>query len=265
MLPKGGEVGINTSELDVYDQHLMTAVVEKAERAGKKVIPLIVPTNNPLHAVLTTAKDIQANEVIIGASNKFTAEVQLEQVAFYWISMHGGKPIPMTVRILGRDRDVYYDIDGGHRIPKMADKARSIEELRASGAGVKRMLFVHDGTHACTDLFQSVVTMLDEEVVLDMAATLSASKSQVRKAIKRDEERAKRIGREMQVHYASGDPGADIVRFALEGQYEVIVLPLPDERPDGLHWPEWIGHVLNNAHCRVFMAANPVIPKAMAQ
>ena len=39
-------------ELDTYDQQLMTAVVTVAEKAGKEVKPLIVPTNNPLHAVL---------------------------------------------------------------------------------------------------------------------------------------------------------------------------------------------------------------------
>src|SRR5439155_1886151 len=41
--------------LDSYDQQLMTAVVERAEKAGKHVTPLIVPTNNPLFAVLNTA------------------------------------------------------------------------------------------------------------------------------------------------------------------------------------------------------------------
>src|SRR6201997_641624 len=41
-----------TEDLDSYDQQLMTAVVQRAERSGKKVKPLIVPTNNPLYAVL---------------------------------------------------------------------------------------------------------------------------------------------------------------------------------------------------------------------
>ena len=30
----------------------MTAVVDRAEKLGKRVLPLIVPTNNPLNAVL---------------------------------------------------------------------------------------------------------------------------------------------------------------------------------------------------------------------
>src|SRR5262249_9076721 len=52
-------------ELDRYDQELMTAVVNFSEKVGKQVKPLIVPTNNPLHAVIRTAKELQAQEVIM--------------------------------------------------------------------------------------------------------------------------------------------------------------------------------------------------------
>src|SRR5262249_39125661 len=118
-------------DLDTYDQQLMTEVVQKAERAGKEVKPLIVPTNNPLYAVLNTAKDLQAHELIMGASNKYTADEQLEQIAFYWISLHSGNPAPLTVRILSRDRDMYLDLGGGNRIPKISERrARSVAELR---------------------------------------------------------------------------------------------------------------------------------------
>ena len=134
----------------------MTAVVELAEKAGKQVKPLIVPTNNPLHAVLTTAKDLQAHEVILGASNQYTADEQLDQIAFYWINLHGGNPAPLTVRILSRDRDIYLDLGGGNRIPKISErKARSVAELRAAGVGVDRVLLLHDGTPASSDLFQA--------------------------------------------------------------------------------------------------------------
>src|SRR5262249_4907006 len=127
--------------LDSYDQELMTAVVQRAERAGKQVKPLIVPTNNALYAVLQTAHDLQAHELIMGASNKYTADEQLEQAAFYWINLHGGQPAPLTVRILSRDRDLYFDLAGGNRIPKISERrARSVAELRAAGVGVDRVL-----------------------------------------------------------------------------------------------------------------------------
>ena len=54
--------GCDSSEhaLDTYDQQLLTAVVNHAEKLGKTVTPLMVPTNNALHAVLNTAKDLPA-------------------------------------------------------------------------------------------------------------------------------------------------------------------------------------------------------------
>ena len=65
----------------------MTAVVDRAERAGKEVRPLIVPTNNPLHAVLKTAQDLQVQELMMGASNKYTADEQLESCRICGISV----------------------------------------------------------------------------------------------------------------------------------------------------------------------------------
>src|SRR5262249_8630006 len=152
--PPGGE--LLPHELDSYDQQLMTAVGQRAEKAGKEVKPPTVPPKNPLFAGIPTAKDLQAQELIMGASNKYTADEQLEQIAFYWISMHDGQPAPLTVRILGRDRDVYLDLGGGNRIPKISERrARSVAELRAAGVGVNRVLLAHDGSPGNSDLFQA--------------------------------------------------------------------------------------------------------------
>ncbi len=90
LAPVGEVAPAEQGEMDAYDQKLMTAVVDRAEKAGKQVKPMIVPTNNPLHAVLKTAMDLQAQELILGASNKYTVDEQLEQIAFYWINLHGG-------------------------------------------------------------------------------------------------------------------------------------------------------------------------------
>ena len=98
VVPQGASFN-ESIDLDTYDQQLMTAVVQVAERAGKEVKPLIVPTNNPFHAVMRTAKSIQAHEVIMGASNKYTADEQMDQIAFYWITLHDGQEAPLTVRI----------------------------------------------------------------------------------------------------------------------------------------------------------------------
>ncbi len=263
--PPGGEVGTAKVDLDSYDQHLMTAVVERAERAGKKVIPLIVPTNNGLHAVLKTAKEIDAQELIMGLSNKFTAEEQLDQIAFYWISLHEGQPPGLTVRILSRNRDVYFDLDGGNRIPKISERqARSVAELRAAGVGADRVLLAHDGTPGSSDLFQLVLTVLDPQVALDVVV-VTADAAEVANGhdlVQQDQERAARLGRELQVYPVKGELGPGIVRLAQEGHYDLIILAAPVDRPrnGSQSWSAWTDHVLHQAHCPVFLAMHPVIP-----
>jgi amino acid transporter/nucleotide-binding universal stress UspA family protein len=265
MIIPGGEVGTGRLDLDTYDQQLMTAVVERAEKAGKKVRPLIVPTNSPLHAILRVAAEIKAQEVVVGASNKFTAEEQLDQISFYWISLHDGRPPGLTVRVLSRDRDVYFDIEGGNRIPKFGERhARNVADLRAAGLGVHRVLLLHDTTSVSTDLFFWVLTMLDPKVVLDVVAVPPPEESAVPAdgVLQREQERARSLGREIHVETLGGNYGPDVVRLARDGHYELIIVPLPQERPiekGRLCDPE-MSYVLSHAHCPVFLAAHPVIP-----
>jgi amino acid transporter/nucleotide-binding universal stress UspA family protein len=268
VVPPGGEAAVSTQDLDVYDQHLMTAVVERAEKAGKKVKPLIVPTNNALHAVLKTAKDLHAQELVLGASNKFTAEEQLDQIAFYWISLHDGHTPPLTVRILSRDRDVYFDLEGGNRIPKIGERqARSVAELRAAGVGVDRVLLVHDGTPASADLFRWVLTILDPEVALDLAQVGPEEHAHLAPgALTQDREQAQRLGRKLEVLVPQqGDPGPELVRLAREGHYDLIVIGLPEGRLHVSDWPGWTDYILSNAHCPIFLAVHPLIPKEVVQ
>ncbi|HEY7428761.1 MAG TPA: APC family permease, partial [Gemmataceae bacterium] len=265
LMPLGGSVD-EQPDLDTYDQQLMTAVVQLAEKAGKQVKPLIVPTNNPLHAVLTTAKDLQAHELIMGASNRYTADEQMEQIGFYWISLHGGNPAPLTVRILSRERDIYLDLSGGNRIPKISERqARSVAELRAAGVGVDRVLLLHDGSPSSSDIFQGVLTMLDPQVVLGIVPVVPPGSEPLNGhgIVYQDEERARQLGRELQVLQLPVLDGQAIVDRASRDQYDLIILPLSDESPsnplDTLD--ERSRFIVRHAHCRVFLATHPVIPQ----
>ncbi len=266
MAPTGEALAGNADDLDAYDQKLMTAVVDKAEKAGKQVKPLIVPTNNPLHAVLKTAMDLQAQELIMGASNKYTVDEQLEQIAFYWINLHGGNTAPLTVRILSRERDVYLDIGGGSRIPKISERsAKSVAELRAAGVGVDRVLMLHDGSRANSDLFSAVLTMLDPQVALGvLPVSQNGAEAFTRDgAVQLDEERARKLGRGLTVLDMPKADGAAIVERVRKDQYDLVILPLPEETPTNLvgALDERARYVLKNAHCRVFLAAAPGIPQ----
>jgi amino acid transporter/nucleotide-binding universal stress UspA family protein len=260
-----GQPTLDALDITSYDQQLMTAVVTRAEKAGKQVKPLIVPTNNPLHAILQTAKDLQAHELILGASNIYTVEEQLDQVDFYWINLHDGNPPPLTVRLLTRDRDIYHDLAGGNRIPKISERrARSVAELRAAGIGVDKVLLLLDGTPGSADLFQDVLTMLDSHVRLGLLSTVASGSEPGNgmSLIPQEMERAKKLGRPVEVVPLDKPTPQAIVNYARENGYDVIIVGLPSEPTDDL--PGRLGpdaaYIVQHAHCRVLLAAAPIIP-----
>ncbi len=188
---------------------------------------------------------------------------------------------------MSRQRDVYLDLGGGNRIPKISErKARSVAELRAAGVGVDRVLVTHDGSVASSDLLQAVLTMLDPGVMLGLvrvaaanglssaetppsaagpsgtAATGNGSATNGPGLIDVDLRRARKLGRELEVHTINGDWSAEVVRVAHEGNYDLIILPLPAEREgeSPRTWDARIDRILRDAHCRVFLAVPPSIP-----
>jgi nucleotide-binding universal stress UspA family protein len=252
--------------IDTYDQQLLTAVVNHAEKLGKTVVPLLVPTNNALHAVLNTAKDLPAQEVLVGASNKYTAEEQLDQIAFYWINLHGGMPQGLTVHVVSQDRDVTLDLDGGSRIPKVAERqARSVADLRAAGIGVRRVLLAHDGTRASRDIFEWLFTMLAPEVDLDIVPVPPSdpTSGNEQESIQMDRQWAEHLGRTVNLLAAEFQSGPEIVRLVGQGRYDAIVVParLAPLASSNPAVDDWVTYVLQHAPCSVFIAAHPAIPR----
>lgn len=108
-------VGIHERDtaVDDSDRELLTKIVTVAEEVGKKVFPVVLPTNNPLFAIATAARDLKANEVVLGVSEKMHADVQLEQFALAWGSATTDPTRAsgqMTVRILGPQVEMRYEL-----------------------------------------------------------------------------------------------------------------------------------------------------------
>jgi nucleotide-binding universal stress UspA family protein len=249
----GGPAG----ELDPYDQELMTAVVQKAEQVGKQVKPLIIPTNKPLYAILKTAADLQVHELVAGGSNIYTADEQMEQMSFYWITLHHGQMAPLTVKIFTRDREVQFDLGGGHRIPKPGEsQARSVAELRDAGVGISRVLVVLDDSSEGLDSFQSLLTMIDP--LVPMTAAVVGHQGFVDKM----KHQAEQVERTVEF-FSLEEPKADtLVRRATTEQADLMVFTLGEVHPEEsqLPLPEWIADVLKKAPCRVSLTTSPCVP-----
>jgi amino acid transporter/nucleotide-binding universal stress UspA family protein len=258
-----GDISTAGPDLDQYNRSLMTAVVNRAEKAGKQVHPLIIRTNNPLYAVVHTAKDLQAQELVLGASNTYMADEQIEQIAFYWISLHGGDPAPLTVRILSRNRDLYFDLAGGNRIPKIGErKARSVAELREAGIGVSHVLLVHFGTTASSDLFAAVLTMLDPMVALTVVPVpLGANHSTETDWLQQDLQRAEKLKREIEVcPLPPGDPDQEIVTMAKQLECDLLMMLEMEEAVSDLPVVLDYKEIVLNAPCPVCLVSMPAIP-----
>jgi amino acid transporter/nucleotide-binding universal stress UspA family protein len=249
-------------DIDPYDQKLMTAVVQKAEKAGKHVIPLIVPTNNPLYAICTTARELGAQELIMGASNKYTAEEQLDQIALYWMNLNPAEVKPMTIRILGRNWDTHVDLGGGERIPTLRErKAKNVRELRAAGIGVDRVLMLHDGTQEAADLFEGVLTMLAEEVQLGLAVLPNGAPES---SHQEDVDRAEQLERAVKVHKLKSKQTEEIHDLVRDERYDLLIVARPaDLPPDELFA---LGVALSaESPCRVCIVSPPVVPREVEE
>jgi amino acid transporter len=111
-------MGVTRQEttVDDSDRDLLTKIVTVAEEVGKRVHPVVLPTNNPLFAIATVARDLKANEVILGVSEKMHAETQLEQFALAWGSATADPEFAeiardMTVRVVGPQVEMRYRME----------------------------------------------------------------------------------------------------------------------------------------------------------
>ncbi len=254
--PVGG-IDSEPVNLDQYERELINAVEKRAEASGKTIVPIIVSTNNPLHAMLQTAIAIGVQEIIVGTSEKFTADQQLNLVSEGWKNLHGGNPTPLTIRIVGVNRDISLDLAGGNRIPtSSARDGRSMDELRAAGVGVDRVLFLHDGTLRSGELFRSLLTMLDAQVALDVIGVTGNADER----LTRDLQEARRLGhRARSIAIAeSADFVGELVRTIRENGIDIVVARqslASFATPADAMISAWTDTVVRQTKCQVLLAA----------
>jgi amino acid transporter len=91
--------------LEEDERQLFTEVVNIAEKIGKPVIPLVVPTNNAFFSIVNVANSLKAREVVLGLSAKFKPDVQLQQLALLWGTVQSDENQKLTIRIITQDKE----------------------------------------------------------------------------------------------------------------------------------------------------------------
>lgn len=102
---KGDQVEMTPDELELFSK-----VVIVAEKHGRDVIPMIIPTNDAIFALMKTAADLKVNEVVVGLSRKISPEIQMEQLAMAWGHAHPAEARPVTIRIISETHEMKIDL-----------------------------------------------------------------------------------------------------------------------------------------------------------
>ena len=88
-----GNEQMDTSEVfRKYEQELFSAVVAVAEKLGKHVSLLVVPTNDVFESIVATAQRLHSSVIVCGQSNKLTADEQGKLTGDAWERLPEPRP-----------------------------------------------------------------------------------------------------------------------------------------------------------------------------
>jgi hypothetical protein len=104
------EIEGDFSQLYPEEQSLLTHIVNLAEKAGKKVIPILVPARDPYYAIGKVAHDLGVDEVVMGLSGKMSVEHQMEMLAISWGSIFDPDGKGIKLRAVWPGREFVYEI-----------------------------------------------------------------------------------------------------------------------------------------------------------
>jgi hypothetical protein len=87
------------------EQRLFSKVVKICEDHGRAVIPLVAMSNDQVYAIARIAYVLGAEEVVMGVSERFNSDVQLENFAMHWGSL-ASNDHHVKVRVLSETQDI---------------------------------------------------------------------------------------------------------------------------------------------------------------
>ncbi|HVO60472.1 MAG TPA: hypothetical protein VMT53_06020, partial [Terriglobales bacterium] len=92
-VPSFGNTQLESSDVfEHYEQELFTTVVNLAEKEGKHVSLMVVPTNDVFEAIVATAQRLGSTLMVCGLSNKLTPEEQGKLTGDAWERLPDPKP-----------------------------------------------------------------------------------------------------------------------------------------------------------------------------
>ncbi|HZR24981.1 MAG TPA: APC family permease [Vicinamibacterales bacterium] len=128
--PDAGTQDIEHEELFTdYEQILFTRVVSIAERHGKSVKLLVVPSTNVFDAVAQTAVRLQASEIVVGESAKMDAVAQAHFMGEAWERTPHDSALATELTVLSADGHLRRFALGAHAPHLSVDDVSHIHQI----------------------------------------------------------------------------------------------------------------------------------------
>jgi len=109
-----GEYQLGENQLFTdYERELFSKVVEMAEKEGKTVELLVVPSSDPFQAVLQTAAKLQANRVVTGSSLRMDTAELARRIGLAWENLPEPRQ-PISLEIISPARSSTFVNLGPH-------------------------------------------------------------------------------------------------------------------------------------------------------
>jgi amino acid transporter len=120
--PDTGYEGIAEDRLfSRYEQYLFSKAVALAEKAGKTVHLLVVPSSDIFQAIALTASQLRSAEVIAGSSSVMTPEHQAKLLGDAWERLPNKPQERVLFRVINPDGDIKDFYLGAHA-PELTDE-----------------------------------------------------------------------------------------------------------------------------------------------
>jgi amino acid transporter len=159
--PDTGYEGIAEDRLfSRYEQYLFSKVVALAEKAGKKVHLLVVPSSGIFQAIAMTAAQLASRDIIAGRSSWMTPEQQAKNLGEAWESLPGKPHKRVRFRVVGpgdQIRDFYLgahapdltdeEIDFIHKLWLEVTHEHGLEDIRHKQIVVAALVRLADELH----------------------------------------------------------------------------------------------------------------------
>jgi hypothetical protein len=121
--PDTGYQQISESRLfSRYEQYLFSKVVALAEKAGKTVHLLVVPSSDIFQAIALTAARLGTRDIIAGRSSVMTPERQAKLLGDAWERLPNKPHQRVRFRVIGPDDDEIHEFYLGAHAPDLSDE-----------------------------------------------------------------------------------------------------------------------------------------------